>query len=107
MRDSHSSAPLLLLLLLLWLHLLSSSDNSQIYANLNEKKKKFVFILFWFIYLSFTCSSKANIWFKDREGTQLVDWQSLVVKMLMFVLEGFHLVLVVMVVVVIKVPPSG
>ena len=84
----------------------SSSDNSQIYANLNEKKKEFVFILFWFIYLSFTCS-KANIWFKDREGTQLVDWQSLVVKMLMFVLEGFHLVLVVMVVVVIKVPPSG
>ena len=74
---------------------------------MRKRKSSFLFCFGLFIYHLHVVHSKANIWFKDREGTQLVDWQSLVVKMLMFVLEGFHLVLVVVVVVVIKVPPSG
>ena len=94
MRDSHSSALSSPLVTPPTSHL--PPRTTLRYANLSVKEKNS------FLFGLFTCSN-AIIWFKDGEGTEhynyLVDWQGLVVvKMMMFILEGLHLLLVMMMV---------
>ena len=74
------------------------------YANINVKKNRKVrFYCFYFNFYKVTVEHDHMVYYTER----LVDWESLVVeKLVMFILEGFHLMLVVVMVNII-VPPRA